>query len=73
LKTKLRVAVNKRALVEESYAVDLCEDGAKGLRMAPNINYGLLSEKGSGVFLRMLAYVGQLPSLTTTRVPESDA
>ena len=24
----------KRALEEESYAVDLCEDGAKGLEMA---------------------------------------
>lgn len=32
----------KRALEEESYAVDLCEDGAKGLEMALAINYDLL-------------------------------
>src|SRR6476661_3990056 len=32
----------KRALEEESYAVDLCEDGAKGLQMALNTNYDLL-------------------------------
>jgi CheY-like chemotaxis protein len=29
----------KRALEEESYAVDLCEDGAKGLEMALTTNY----------------------------------
>ena len=29
----------KRALEEESYAVDLCEDGAKGLEMALSTNY----------------------------------
>ena len=29
----------KRALEEESYAVDLCEDGAKGLEMALATNY----------------------------------
>jgi DNA-binding response OmpR family regulator len=28
----------KRALDEESYAVDLCEDGAKGLQMALDTN-----------------------------------
>ena len=32
----------KRALEEESYAVDLCEDGAKGLEMALAVNYDLL-------------------------------
>jgi DNA-binding response OmpR family regulator len=32
----------QRALEEESYAVDLCEDGAKGLEMALAINYDLL-------------------------------
>lgn len=32
----------KRALEEESYAVDLCEDGTKGLEMALAINYDLL-------------------------------
>src|SRR5207244_7997258 len=32
----------KRALEEESYAADLCEDGAKGLQMALNTNYDLL-------------------------------
>jgi two-component system, OmpR family, copper resistance phosphate regulon response regulator CusR len=32
----------KRALEEESYAVDLCEDGAKGLEMALATNYDLL-------------------------------
>jgi two-component system copper resistance phosphate regulon response regulator CusR len=32
----------KRALEEESYAVDLCEDGAKGLEMALGTNYDLL-------------------------------
>src|SRR3989449_10488791 len=32
----------KRALEEESYAADLCEDGAKGLVMALNTNYDLL-------------------------------
>ncbi len=32
----------KRALEEESYAVDLCEDGAKGLEMALMTNYDLL-------------------------------
>ena len=32
----------KRALEEESYAVDFCEDGAKGLEMALAINYDLL-------------------------------
>ena len=32
----------KRALDEESYAVDLCEDGAKGLQMALDTNYDLL-------------------------------
>ncbi len=32
----------KRALEEESYAVDLCEDGAKGLDMALATNYDLL-------------------------------
>ena len=32
----------KRALEEESYAVDLCEDGAKGLQMALNTDYDLL-------------------------------
>ncbi len=32
----------KRALEEESYAVDLCEDGAKGLEMALHTNYDLL-------------------------------
>ncbi|MDF0675669.1 MAG: response regulator transcription factor [Nitrospira sp.] len=32
----------QRALEEESYAVDLCEDGAKGLEMALVINYDLL-------------------------------
>ena len=32
----------KRALEEESYAVDLCEDGAKGLQMALITNYDLL-------------------------------
>ncbi len=32
----------KRALEEESYAVDLCEDGAKGLEMALATYYDLL-------------------------------
>lgn len=32
----------KRALEEESYAVDLCEDGAKGLEMALVTDYDLL-------------------------------
>ena len=32
----------KRALEEESYAVDLCEDGAKGLEMALATDYDLL-------------------------------
>lgn len=32
----------KRALEEESYAVDLCEDGAKGLDMALATDYDLL-------------------------------
>ena len=32
----------KRALEEESYAVDLCEDGAKGLEMALATNYDLI-------------------------------
>lgn len=32
----------RRALEEESYAVDLCEDGAKGLEMALHTNYDLL-------------------------------
>ena len=32
----------KRALEEESYAVDLCEDGAAGLEMALATNYDLL-------------------------------
>ncbi len=32
----------KRALEEESYAVDLCEDGANGLEMALSTNYDLL-------------------------------
>ncbi|MDH4087767.1 MAG: response regulator transcription factor [Nitrospira sp.] len=32
----------KRALEEESYAVDLCEDGAKGLEMVLATNYDLL-------------------------------
>src|SRR6476661_8695909 len=32
----------KRALEEESYAVDLCEDGTKGLEMALAVNYDLL-------------------------------
>lgn len=32
----------KRALEEESYAVDLCEDGAKGLEMALTTDYDLL-------------------------------
>ena len=32
----------KRALEEESYAVDLCEDGSKGLEMALATNYDLL-------------------------------
>ena len=32
----------KRALEEESYAVDLCEDGARGLQMALITNYDLL-------------------------------
>ena len=32
----------KRALEEESYAVDLCEDGTKGLEMAFSTNYDLL-------------------------------
>ena len=32
----------KRALEEESYAVDLCEDGARGLDMALATNYDLL-------------------------------
>ncbi len=32
----------KRALEEESYAVDLCEDGAKGLEMALGTDYDLL-------------------------------
>ena len=31
----------KRALEEESYAADLCEDGAQGLQMALNTNYDL--------------------------------
>ncbi|GBL39923.1 MAG: response regulator transcription factor [Nitrospiraceae bacterium] len=32
----------KRALEEESYAVDLCEDGAKGLELAFATNYDLV-------------------------------
>ncbi len=32
----------KRALDEESYAVDLCEDGAQGLEVALSTNYDLL-------------------------------
>ena len=32
----------KRALEEESYAVDLCEDGAKGLQMALITDYDVL-------------------------------
>ena len=32
----------RRALEEESYAVDLCEDGAKGLQMALDTDYDLL-------------------------------
>ena len=32
----------KRALEEESYAVDLCEDGAQGLDMALSGTYDLI-------------------------------
>ena len=32
----------KRALEEESYAVDLCEDGAQGLDMALSGSYDLI-------------------------------
>src|SRR5215831_16151276 len=41
--TKVGVALLfKRALDEESYAVDLCEDGAKGLEMALATSYDLI-------------------------------